>query len=417
MVKASQEFDEQLFTLKLSELSQELQAKSVASDGKAGGESRKTGGSHLMKIVDGQLELLREWLEGVDRICREVWKIQGKAVTPEFVRDVLQPQAFTVIEARKGSVMSSVSLTALRTRAEDPHAAQSHLAKEINALTSRVNTRYEIEARTLGHKTTKTKPRLPEPVRTVSTALTSPAFGSRDPRPTGVPPNPPMYFPMDLWPQTNVILLESQRKFPLQAQTLELCKHVTAEMTPVFCEAVRGGKIKASSVLQEGCGGMEDLLHSLLVYNDDESHSGFSSLSDKAYHLGQEVRRTDEWLSLAKATAEIRDNSPGAERLRTGAKQAESSLAQNNGKTTQRVVDGKPTADDLKVRIGRNIEKLRKECGWSLDKLADKTGIDKKAILSHVHGKSKPNPGTQKEYAQAFAKELNRLITANNLEE
>jgi DNA-binding XRE family transcriptional regulator len=67
--------------------------------------------------------------------------------------------------------------------------------------------------------------------------------------------------------------------------------------------------------------------------------------------------------------------------------------------------------------IGHNIDKLRKECGWSYDVLAGKTGIDKKAILSHVHGKSKPNPRTKKEYAQAFAKELNRPITANDLEE
>jgi DNA-binding XRE family transcriptional regulator len=74
-------------------------------------------------------------------------------------------------------------------------------------------------------------------------------------------------------------------------------------------------------------------------------------------------------------------------------------------------------AAGAKVRIGQNIQKLRKECFWSLDTLAHKTGIDKKAILSHVHGKSKPNPGTQREYAQAFTKELNRPITANNLEE
>ena len=78
----------------------------------------------------------------------------------------------------------------------------------------------------------------------------------------------------------------------------------------------------------------------------------------------------------------------------------------------------KPTnlADRAKVRIGRNVDKLRKECGWSLDVLADKTGIDKKAILSHVHGKWKPHPKTMKEYAQAFSKALGREITAPDLE-
>lgn len=149
----------------------------------------------------------------------------------------------------------------------------------------------------------KPKLKLPAPVRTVSTALTSVSVTA--PKASQVPHDPPMYFPSDLWPQTNVILLESQRKFPLQTQTLELCRHVTAEMTPVFCEAVRGGKIKASSVLQDGCGGIADLLHSLLVYNDDEPHSGFVSLSDKACRLREEVRKSDEWLALARAIAEL----------------------------------------------------------------------------------------------------------------
>ena len=70
-----------------------------------------------------------------------------------------------------------------------------------------------------------------------------------------------------------------------------------------------------------------------------------------------------------------------------------------------------------KLRIGKNIDKFRTECGWSFDKLAEKTGIDKKLILSHRHGKHKPNPKTLKVYAQAFTKELQRSITPNSLKE
>jgi len=123
-------------------------------------------------------------------------------------------------------------------------------------------------------------------------------------KPTEVPHDPPTYFPFDLWPRTNVILLEAQRKFPHQTQALELCKHVTSEMTPLFCEAVKAGKLKAGAVLTEGLGGMEDLLHFLLVCNDDGPKSGFSSLSDQAYRLGEKVRQSDEWLTLAKAIAD-----------------------------------------------------------------------------------------------------------------
>jgi hypothetical protein len=61
--------------------------------------------------------------------------------------------------------------------------------------------------------------------------------------PTEAPANPPINFPSDLWPQTNVILLESCRKFPRQIQTLELCRHITSEMTPLFCEAVKANRM------------------------------------------------------------------------------------------------------------------------------------------------------------------------------
>jgi ribosome-binding protein aMBF1 (putative translation factor) len=81
--------------------------------------------------------------------------------------------------------------------------------------------------------------------------------------------------------------------------------------------------------------------------------------------------------------------------------------------TLRKKIQERATAE----RIGKNIEKLKKECGWSFNKLAEKTGIDRTLSLSHVHGKSKPHPKTLKEYAQAFAKELARQITANDLEQ
>lgn len=154
MVKANQEFDRHLFSLKLSEFSHQMQIKSMASDQEAGAGTRKTGGSHLIKIVDGQLALVREWLEGVDRICRKVWRIQGNAVTPEFVRDVLLPEAFTLIEVRKGAILENVSRGAARTGAgaADLQVAQRRLTKEIKHFESVTANRYESEALELEYK-------------------------------------------------------------------------------------------------------------------------------------------------------------------------------------------------------------------------------------------------------------------------
>jgi hypothetical protein len=144
MGTASQRFDRHLFTRKLSELSHQMQIKSNAAMGAA---------PSLVKIVDHEFALLRdEWLTGVDRIAREVWQTQGEEVTPDFVRDVLVPETMTLIGARESTVKSNVALAAQRTRLEDPHDAQHHLAMEIRKLKGEVANRYEIEARELDYQ-------------------------------------------------------------------------------------------------------------------------------------------------------------------------------------------------------------------------------------------------------------------------
>jgi len=77
-------------------------------------------------------------------------------------------------------------------------------------------------------------------------------------------------------------------------------------------------------------------------------------------------------------------------------------------------VDGAIEIDQ--TATGRNINKLRKECGWSFDQLAAKTGLDKKLILGHVkHGKGFI-PRTLRTYADAFTKKLNRTVTVAEIE-
>lgn len=203
--------------------------------------------------------------------------------------------------------------------------------------------------------------------------------------PTVVPPNPPTYFPLDLWPRARVILCAAIETFPSRKRMPELCNFVISRMTPLYCEAVKNGMMEAGAVLREHLGGMLDLLRLLLVYNDDHPSSG--GLSNEAYEIYVKAANSDEWRELEKATTNVE-----AEAQRT----RKQSLADH---------------------IGKNIDRLRNECGWSFAKLAKKTGIDKKLILSHVNRGAKPHPKTMKEYAQAFAKELNRPITANDLKE
>ena len=80
---------------------------------------------------------------------------------------------------------------------------------------------------------------------------------------------------------------------------------------------------------------MEDLLHFLLLHNDDGPRTGFG-LSDEAYRLGKKVRQSDEWRTLARAIVE-------AEKQRTHPtlKQNEQLTVQDNAKTTQNDLESK----------------------------------------------------------------------------
>lgn len=144
-------------------------------------------------------------------------------------------------------------------------------------------------------------PRAPKPATELR-----PSYGLPEPKASEVPHDPPIYFPRDLWAKTNLILLKAQRAFPLQRQTLELCKRVIADMAPLFTDAVKNGNIKADAVQTRDGGGMEDLLRLLLMCNDDGVKSGFGGLSDTAYHLGEQVRKSAEWFAMAEAIAEAR---------------------------------------------------------------------------------------------------------------
>jgi hypothetical protein len=77
--------------------------------------------------------------------------------------------------------------------------------------------------------------------------------------------------------------------------------------------------------------------------------------------------------------------------------------------------DEKPVAAG-KTALGWNIDRLRKECGWSFDQLATKAEIEKKLILGHVNRGKGAHPDTVKKYADAFTKGLGRTVIVAELE-
>jgi DNA-binding XRE family transcriptional regulator len=93
-----------------------------------------------------------------------------------------------------------------------------------------------------------------------------------------------------------------------------------------------------------------------------------------------------------------------------------SEVAREAGTRTSDATSGETTSGKRRTDVGRKIDTLRKECGWSFEKLARETGIDKKLILSHVNKGTKPRPRILREYAQAFSRKLGRTIIAPDLE-
>ena len=134
-------------------------------------------------------------------------------------------------------------------------------------------------------------------IRRISNAPKPPTVlngrGSWTPRPkaTQVPLDWPPYYPNHLIPRTTVIIGEAIKKFPLQAQTLELCKCVISELTPQFCAAVLDKMVRGDLALSR----MSDLLHYLLVANCDDASARFN--------FEREIKKSDEWLELAREVA------------------------------------------------------------------------------------------------------------------
>lgn len=144
-------FDEGLFSLKLGESTNRMQRETMAGRRKVHAEQLKIGQGigpgYFAKLIDSDIEIVREHLKDVDKACRETWLADGNDVTPEFLRTVLIPHLFTAIASRKGAIGGDLELLSGRTRSGTCLTpARHHLAREIGHLQNEIATRYEIEA-------------------------------------------------------------------------------------------------------------------------------------------------------------------------------------------------------------------------------------------------------------------------------
>jgi hypothetical protein len=63
------------------------------------------------------------------------------------------------------------------------------------------------------------------------------------------------------------------------------------------------------------------------------------------------------------------------------------------------------TAADPRT-LGQKLDKYRLECGWSVEELAAKVGLDRSSTQRHLSDQVKPRPQHLRKYATAFSNEL-----------
>lgn len=99
-------FDERLYALKLQGTSRQMRGDSAACLRRARAEVKQLGNQarFFPALIECEIEAGRKYVEAVDRVCRDVWLLDGNAITPDFIRSILVPRVFRVIAVRKGTI-------------------------------------------------------------------------------------------------------------------------------------------------------------------------------------------------------------------------------------------------------------------------------------------------------------------------
>jgi len=68
-------------------------------------------------------------------------------------------------------------------------------------------------------------------------------------------------------------------------------------------------------------------------------------------------------------------------------------------------------AEDIRVRIGRRLKKLRKKRGWTQVQMAEQFGLDRSYLADVEHGKRNISIVNLEIIARGFGLTLSRLLT------
>jgi ribosome-binding protein aMBF1 (putative translation factor) len=72
--------------------------------------------------------------------------------------------------------------------------------------------------------------------------------------------------------------------------------------------------------------------------------------------------------------------------------------------------ESEPIPNSFKETVGDQIQRLRRECNWTIERLAEKVGLDESTVKRHLAGKQTAHLSTISLYQQAFSKALKKDV-------
>lgn len=138
-------------------------------------------------------------------------------------------------------------------------------------------------------------------------------------------------------------------------------------------------------------------------------------------HIQPEIKRhfeaSGEWQQFKDALLQVADSQ--AERAPDIRGDMVEEIGEISTDPAQSARTGGTDADGVlsnRTPLGGNLDRLRRECGWSFDEMAVATGFEKKLILGHIRKGKNAYPSTLATYAHTFTKKLGRPVSVAELE-
>lgn len=162
---AWKQIDHELVTLKLNDVAMNLhrETEKKRNDIRRRNLTNENAATIPLELIELELRQMKQWVFNLYSLYKEVWKIQGKEETPQFIRAVYRKAILPLIKSRTACSRDFLTRRATRTSLSRTVLAPQllELGREAERLRSEWRRKTEIEARQLAHSAQQTAQETP----------------------------------------------------------------------------------------------------------------------------------------------------------------------------------------------------------------------------------------------------------------